>query len=96
MPVFTKKNMPFLVVVAVLVSLLAALYFSFGHLKHEREETLARYAGADDELGRVLVREADEFRIANQNQQRGILAVGAVVVFVAIAWWVVRRRRDGV
>jgi hypothetical protein len=96
MSIIAKKNLPFLIIVSVILAVLAALYLSFGHMKHEREQELATYADAEDELGQVLRREADEFRIANQNQQRGILAVGAVVVLAAIVWWFVQRKRDGI
>ena len=75
-----RKQALFPVVVAGILIILAVLYISFGHLRHEREEALNGLAGSEDELSEFLRVEADEFRITNRNQQRGILAVMVVVV----------------
>jgi len=86
-----KKFLFPMVVVGILI-ILMLLYVAFGHLKHEQEETVARYPGTDEFSQSIRV-EADAFRILNRNAQRGILATGAVVVLVTGAWWVGQRMR---
>jgi hypothetical protein len=87
------KNAQFFMVVAGILVLLLALYLGFGHLKHEREEAFVLNPG-DDEQSQVLRREADEFRIANRNQQRGIVVVASVIVVLSAVWWAVQPKRE--
>jgi len=93
MPVVMSKNVLFPMVVAGILIILIVLFVSFGHLKHEREEELARLTGNDEQTRSIRV-EADEYRIANRNQQLGILAVGFVIVLAAVVWWVGQRTRE--
>ena len=80
-----RRTAPLPLVVAGILIVLTALFLSTGHLKHERVEELARFAG-HDEQSRSIRTELEEYRIANRNQQRGILVVGFVIVLVAVAW----------
>ena len=86
------KKFLFPMVVAGILIILMLLYVAFGHLKHEQEETVARYPGTD-EISQSIRVEADAFRIVNRNAQRGILATGAVIVLAAGGWWVGQRVR---
>jgi uncharacterized membrane protein YfcA len=92
MSVVMSKNMPFSMVVVAILVILIGLFLWFGHLKHEREEDLARNTG-DDELTQSIRTEADEYRATNRNQQLGILAVGIVIGFLAVVWRVGQRKR---
>jgi len=88
-----SKNVPLLLVLAGILITLIVLFLCFGHLKHEREEDVARLTGNDEQTRSVRV-EADEYRIANRNQQLGVLAVGFAIVLVTAAWWVRQRKRE--
>jgi len=88
-----SRNAPFLMVVAGILLLLIVLFLCFGHFRHEREEELARLTGKDEQTQSIR-NELDQYRHANTNQQRAILAVGLVVVSVAVVWWVGQRKRE--
>ena len=87
-----SKNVPFSMVVVAILVILIGLFLWFGHLKHQREEKLARNNGSN-ELTQSIRNEADEYRVANRNQQLGILTVGLVIGFVAVVWRVGQRKR---
>ena len=88
-----SKKMAFPMVVAGILIVLTALFLNSGHLKHEREEEVARYTGADDEQYRAVRNEADQYRIQNRNEQIGILTTGIVIVLVSSIWWSSQRTR---
>ena len=88
-----RKNVPFYMVVAGILISLIVLFLWFGHLKHEREEDMARNTGSGYQSPEIRA-EADQYRITNRNQQLGILAVGFVVVLVAVVWWVGQRKHE--
>ena len=93
MPVLMGKNVPFFLVVVGLLIIPTVLFLVFGHLKHEREDELAQLTG-NDEQTQILRVEADEYRITNRNQQLGALAVGIVIVVIAVVWRVSQRKRE--
>ena len=88
-----KKNGLFFMVVGGMLTILMTLYLVLGHLRHEREKDMVRNLG-NDEQSRISRDEADEYRIANRNQQRGILAVGVVIVSMAVVWRIGQRRQE--
>lgn len=90
--VVMSMNARFSIVVAGIFIVLIVLFLAFGQLKHEREADLARNNG-NDELTQSIRTEADEYRIANRNQQIGVLAVGIAIGFLAVVWRVGQRER---
>jgi len=80
------KNALFLVVVVAILLILTSLFLHFGNMKHQRERELARLTG-NDEQSRIIRNELSEYRTLNETQQRGILAVGLVVILAALMWW---------
>ena len=88
-----SKNALFPMVVVGILIIPIVLFLCFGHLKHEREEELAQLTG-NDEQTQSIRNELDEYRIANRNQQLGILAVGFVIVLVAAVWLVSQRKQE--
>jgi competence protein ComGC len=79
--------------VVVVLIVLAALFFQLGHLKHQREAELARMTGNDEQTN-VIQAEAEDYRLANRNQQIGVLGVGAIVLLVAGGWWIRCRKNE--
>ena len=79
-----NKNRLYLIFVGVILLILIGLFINTGHLMQERQKELERNTG-DDELSKILRLEAEEYRVLNQKQQRGILIAGLVFSFVAVA-----------
>ena len=88
-----RKNVPFYMVVIGILIILTVLYLWFGRLKNEREEDMARNTGTGYQAPQIRA-EADQYRITNRNQQLGILAVGFVVLLVALVWRVGQRKHE--
>lgn len=83
-----NRKVTVLVAMVCILAVIGALYALFGGMKRDRESEVAAYAGSTDELGRILDREAEEFRLMGLKQQYGLLAVGGLVTMVAGVWWI--------
>ena len=77
-------------VLGIILLILSLFYLNLEVIKWQLQLAQAGDAGPG-EGSRVVQTEAMDYEGANKKQQRNILIVGAVVVFVSGGWWVYQR-----